>query len=425
MVLQPYKYDIESHTFKEWLELLRAAVNDANFDSVVAVREASDLAGDLSSTILYYIDGAVDMGTQSITVPEGGLHLASFGLSISMLFSTEDNYTMFISPATYSGDLRIDGVDLKTSGTNSQVYDLDNDGNGNTCELINGNYDTCTALGTVANYRQGFWSNVAFLNTVDGITLDGVMAGGFTAVDSLVIPTGTFTGTLFKAGASLQINGSFRSNMNVLGVASGGKFTDISPDEITEDAAFFMNGVRGDPDLDLFPNMPNTSIKALFTDCVGISNTRPGIEILIDGAAVNDVITQNEYIQLQAEASPQKETWFSQYGGTSEELAVIYDSEQTLDVNIHLNMAFSASGIVEVGLRLRQWVDADSQYVDIGPVNIGTTNQGPAGDRAEGVDLATTATLNKNDRIEVWGANLTNTTDITTEDHGNLLIQAQ
>ena len=100
---------------------------DASFsDATIVVKQASDLGGTLSSAYRYIVDGAVDMGSQSITVPEGGLFIAGLGFGISSLTSSADNYNMFITGATFSGDLFLDGVDTGVTGTNSQVFELDN-----------------------------------------------------------------------------------------------------------------------------------------------------------------------------------------------------------------------------------------------------------------------------------------------------------
>ena len=64
----------------------------------VRVSQASDLAGDLDSTKQYFIDGVVDMGSQQITVPVGGLNLSGYNFDVSRLISSAAGYTMFISP---------------------------------------------------------------------------------------------------------------------------------------------------------------------------------------------------------------------------------------------------------------------------------------------------------------------------------------
>ena len=55
----------------------------------VVVTEASDLSGTLDHTKEYFIDGIVDMGSQSVEVPQGGLNLTGYNFHISKLISNE------------------------------------------------------------------------------------------------------------------------------------------------------------------------------------------------------------------------------------------------------------------------------------------------------------------------------------------------
>tara|TARA_R110002167_G_scaffold280843_1_gene486363 strand:+ start:117 stop:596 length:480 start_codon:yes stop_codon:yes gene_type:complete len=72
--------------------------------SRVDIAQVSDWPAVLDSTVQYFIDGTVDMGTRSLEIPAGGIHIAGYDLGLSVLISTEPNYTMFTSPAGGSGD---------------------------------------------------------------------------------------------------------------------------------------------------------------------------------------------------------------------------------------------------------------------------------------------------------------------------------
>ena len=77
----------------------------ADQSSVVVVKQASDLSGILLSNVVYYIDGIIDMGSQSIEVPAGGLSLVGSTFDVSQITSSADTYTMFTSPVGGSGNL--------------------------------------------------------------------------------------------------------------------------------------------------------------------------------------------------------------------------------------------------------------------------------------------------------------------------------
>ena len=77
------------------------SIQDSNaLDGRIVVNQsnvATTLGGVIDSTKEYFIDGVIDMGTIQITVPATGLSLKGYNFEVSKLFSTEDNYTMFIS----------------------------------------------------------------------------------------------------------------------------------------------------------------------------------------------------------------------------------------------------------------------------------------------------------------------------------------
>ena len=126
------------------------------YDNTVIVKQASDLAN-IDSSKNYMIDGAIDMGSTPIVVPSGGLSLAGLNgaRDTSQLYSTAENYTMFVSPVgSYSGDLLLESCTIEVSGANSKAFDLDNDENANAVDIQGVNFVNCTELGEFTDYRQ-------------------------------------------------------------------------------------------------------------------------------------------------------------------------------------------------------------------------------------------------------------------------------
>lgn len=377
---------------------------------VIYVTSASDLSGDLDSTKLYFLDGQIDMGTTSIVVPSGGLNMRGHGFGISGLYSTSNNFDLFVTDGVnYSGDLFLTEMDIRISGTSSRVFNLDNEENFNAIEWNTVNFLACTSLGEAANYRQGLNRNVAWISCKDGITMSGNWSGGWAALDSIVVGA-PMTGVLFRAGTGLTIGGSFRSNLNVLGIGlAGGYFCDFAPSNITLDAGFLLDGVRGDPSVNNLPNMPAGSTKALIKNCVGLDNTYPGAAHQPSASSVVTISSANTLYQITNSVSLIEDSWCS----TANTNGVQLDSTQTLNVIVSGTMSFSGSANREMAVQLRKWDDSASAYVNIGPEYQTTLNGGTAGTRAENVSFSATTTMDQNDRIEVWIKNLTDTTDIT------------
>ena len=158
-----------------------SAVVAAGLATRTVVSEASDLTGTLSSDVVYYIDGKIDMGSSSITVPEGGLTMEGAGYDISTIYSTTASSTLFVSPGGgYSGNLNLSYLTLYATGTSSQVFDLDNAGNFSSIEMLTVNLGTfgapgteTTSLGTLDGYRQMFMNGCAIIRIEDGLELVG------------------------------------------------------------------------------------------------------------------------------------------------------------------------------------------------------------------------------------------------------------
>ena len=105
--------------------------------AVILITMASQLAGDLDSSKQYVIDGKIDMILQSIIVPAGGLNIGGHGFNISNLYSSEPNFTLFVTKAgTYSGDLYLTDLEVAITGAGSKVFDLDNQEKFNSVEVL-------------------------------------------------------------------------------------------------------------------------------------------------------------------------------------------------------------------------------------------------------------------------------------------------
>ena len=174
------------------------SLGDSNdLDSTIVVRQASQLTGTLDPTKAYLIDGVIDMGTSSITVPPGGLTLIGVDFRISGLTSSEDNFDLFVSPdGSYSGALILQKLYVTTSGANSRVFNLDNQGNNNAVEMVDLNFVFCTSCGELTSYRQMLTTNVAWIGCNDGFTLSGTWDaiswyGASPTLPSTFCPVGT------------------------------------------------------------------------------------------------------------------------------------------------------------------------------------------------------------------------------------------
>lgn len=275
-------------------------------NNVVIVKQASDLSGVLESTKEYFIDGVIDMGTQSIEVPAGGLNLTGYNFDVSKLISSAPNYTMFTSPVGGSGNLLGKDYGIEVTGTGSQVYALTSATGFDAFEFARINYNDCTSLGEITNYRQGLEVGTGRFGGQPELTLSGTWLGGFFIDTSIVRGMTDGAYTLFKAGAGFVMNSRFRSNMNI-DLPASVSFFDFSPSQFTnpstvqiEGAIITRNGVFDATDSNITPNMTQGDLAASWSDNNGMPNTFEGGSIGVTTETTTTINTAGVFETLLA-----------------------------------------------------------------------------------------------------------------------------
>ena len=248
----------------------------------VVVTSSEDLAGTLLSTNEYFIDGIIDMGTQQIEVPQGGLNLAGYNFDISKLITSASNYTMFTSPVTGSGDLLGKDYAIEVTGTNSKVYDISSDTGLEAFEFARINYNDCTSLGTIDNYRQGLEVGTGRFGGMPELTLAGTWVGGYFIDTSIVRSLTDGAYSLFKAGAGFVMESRFRSNQNI-DLPASASFFDFAAANFTnpstlqiDGAIITRDGVSDSEDANITPNITSAELPSAWMGNQGMQNTFPG-----------------------------------------------------------------------------------------------------------------------------------------------------
>ena len=252
---------------------------------VTQANVATTLGGTIDSTKEYFIDGVIFMGTTQITVPPGGIELKGYSFNGSGLYATADNYTMFVSESIAIGSGDILGVDfyIAVVGTNSKVYEV-YDANGfHAIEMNRVNYNDCTSLGDIYDYRQGLELGTGRFGGSPSLTLHGLWRGGFRISTSITRSmSDTTTAPLFCSGALFQMNSRFLTDMNVdLGTLQ--PFTDFSPADFPNpsslefvDVLLTRDGVINAEDSNITPNVSEADICSAWSGNHGIHNTFVG-----------------------------------------------------------------------------------------------------------------------------------------------------
>lgn len=283
----------------------RIIVTQANKDTT--------LGGTIDSTKQYFLDGSIDMGATSITIPSTGIFIASFD-NENILSSLEDNYTMF----TGGGNVFFDRMGIEVSGANSQVYDLVDPSGFNAVELTTVNYNNCTSLGELEGFRQGLELNTGRFGGTPELTLSGTWLGGFRISTSITRSLDdTWSGTMFKAGASFVMNSRFLTDMNV-DLGSLHSFLDFRAINFTKPSLLELDGciisrdgLFDSSDSNITPNILVGELQSRFTNNKGIPNTFEGIVADITTEVETVIASTGIYVDLAGIYTTSEEVHFS------------------------------------------------------------------------------------------------------------------
>ncbi len=262
------------------LDIAEAAIDvlEAQAETnVVYVKTASDLSGALDSTIVYKIDGIINLIAQTILVPAGGLTIVGNGTGVSKLTSVNNSYTMFTDSGT-AGELNLMGVTVTASGTGSQVFDLTNGGT-SAVTFTNVNFDDCTSLGTLNGYRQGLEINTGRFGGSPLLTLAGSWSG-YRITTSILRGITDSASAIFISGASFAMTGRMKMELNYdlpasMALMDFADTTFTGTVELTN-CSISRAGAFDASDTNITPNLNASDTVSLWRNNKGIPNTFVG-----------------------------------------------------------------------------------------------------------------------------------------------------
>jgi len=298
------------------------------------------------------------------------------------------------------------------------VFELTDVDGTNAVEMNKVNFNDCTSRGSLTEYRQGLENGNGYFGGTPELEMIGVWLGGYRMSTSIARNVGS--SILFKAGTGLVLNNRFFIEFNMEGETNA-SFCDFAPANIDMDGEFEVldgdyNGV-----IDPFPNMSPGSVKARFRNNLFLSpnrNTYVGSRWTITTSALTTISSSNTPVKVAGTTTYEDEQWFT----NTTDNAFVYESEQEIEFVLNGIMSFAGGNNDQVNIIIRQWDDSASAYIDISPSNVVTLNGG-GGSRAEGVSILAFGVIDKDDRIEVWIENQTDSSNITAELGGLISIQ--
>ena len=329
---------------------------------------STTLGGTIDSTTLYLIDGSIDCSGFSIEVPAGGIFIAGLNLDLSELTCSDASYTLFTSPGGGSGNVFMQNLSIEISGTNSKVYDLTDATGFSAVELLRVNFNNCTSLGILNDYRQGLENGTGRFGGTPSLTLSGSW-NGYRVTTSIVRALAAgMTGALFQEGTSFTMSSRFLTDMNCDLPASAAlldfqkaNFTSPSVLQI-HGAIITRNGTQDPTDNNLTPNISADAAESDWRANIGLKNTFVGGRQTVTSANTTTVSAGSTWYTLNGVWSASDLVHFDDPNDITGagELRHLGNSPREFKVTAKLVIESTANNVL--GIRYRKYDASTTSY---------------------------------------------------------------
>ena len=265
------------------------------------------------------------------------------------------------------------------------------------------NFTDCATIGTIKNYTNFVMNDSAFLNS-QGLTFDGsfgTIAFGNTLFDN------TTSGTSIILPATLTITRRFRIIYSSFISLSGETALNVSTSATIPDERYILDTVNFSGGGTYLTGIIETSNKALFINCVGITNTAVNGQLYMSGNATATVVSAtNTFYKILGTTTASSDN--SKYIHTNNRLT--NDAVIPRKYLIQCNLSFTSGNgdVCQFG-----FYDSKLAAVRTPSKTKATAN---ASGRAENVSFNCVVSHKKNDYLEIHAANTSSAVNITVTD---------
>jgi hypothetical protein len=288
------------------------------------------------------------------------------------------------------------------------------------------NYNDCTSLGDVDNYRQGLETGTGRFGGKPELTLTGTWAGGYFIDTSIVRSLTDGAYTLFKAGVGFTMASRFRSNQNIDLPASASFFDFTSsnfpnPSTLQIDGAIITrDGVADASDSNITPNIAPSSLSAQWMDNQGMQNTFVGGEASITSETTTTISSSGVFVDLAGTfVATDLQHFDSPSNGQLRHLGTT-----PIDYQVTGQFVLDSTSNDEVDLKVVIFRAATTSFED-GKTQRRVINNLQGGRDVGYFAVTDNITLNQNDYIKLQVANVAATNDITAELDSYFIVGAR
>lgn len=263
------------------------------------------------------------------------------------------------------------------------------------------NFVDCQNIGTIKGYNNFLLTDAAIVNSA-GMVFDGAMGTiGF----SQVFFNSSIDGTIITIPDTASVSRRFRIIYSafVLGAATTG--IDVHPDAITVNESYILDTVNFSGAGDYLETTDNSSNKALFINCVGITNTgNIGHYYMVNNATATTIAVQSVYYKVAGTTTT---------GPYTEKFTITDNRATYVGSRVGFYKVTAVSALSSGNNNVILMSVFKNGVLSASSITASTTS--PSG-KSENTVCQDVVSLSTGDYVEIFVANDTSTTAVTVED---------
>ena len=289
--------------------------------------------------------------------------------------------------STYSLPIR------NISFTHDLVFNLDGDGTTTALDWFGVNLLNCASGGTIKDYTNFVFGDGALLDS-GGFTFDGTI--GTIAFNNTLFNTASAT-TAINVLSTCTISRRLRIIYSSFVTLSGETGINFNTSATVGDEKYILDTVNFSGGGTYITGVDSTSNKALFANCVGITNTSTrGFMYMVNNTTDTTIGLPNVNVWVKAAGTTTANANNSKFTHASNQLTYTGAFSTSFQVSVNCNVrSGSPSQVISIGVAKNGTILAESEMT----IRTDIANQEYPGSTAAQVDLTT------NDYIEIFVKN--------------------
>jgi hypothetical protein len=350
----------------------------------------------LLANTTYYFTDTIDLVGGRIVC---GANTVILGASSEncLLTSTGLNSSTALITSVYSLPIR------NITFTHGTVFDLDGDATTTALDWHGVNFLDCATVGTIKDYTNVIIESSAFLNSAN-LTLDGTI--GTVGFNGTLFDGRTSSTTIIVASTA-NITRRFRIIYSSFVCLSGETGINVSSSATISDEKYILDTVNFSGGGTYLSGVTGTSNKALYTACVGITNTAVNGQLYMQNNATATVISaSNTFYKVLGTTTASSDN--SKYTMTNNRLTNNATISRKYLISCSVSFTSGSSHVCEFGFY-------DSKLGAIRtPSRTKSTSNGSG--RSENISFNCVVSHSNGDYLEIHCSNNTSSQNITVTD---------